>query len=118
MLKKADIILAVILIALGFVPLIAFAGSGGGTVTVTHNGKTVYSGSLNEDKTIEVDGRYHNTIRISGGSVSFVKSDCPNRDCVDAGSHTSGVIACAPNGVIVTVSGAKTGGSGVDTLAE
>lgn len=118
MLKKADVILAVILILLGMIPLL-FSINGGAEVTVTHNGEQVYKGSLAEDKIIEIDGKYHNKMMIENGGVRFLESDCPNGDCVRAGTHSSGVVACAPNGVLVTISGsdADVGGE-VDTVAE
>lgn len=118
MLKKADVILAVILILLGMIPLL-FSINGGGEVTVSHDGEQVYKGSLAEDRTLEIDGKYHNTVIIENGGVRFLESDCPNGDCVRAGTHSSGVVACAPNGVIVTISGSDADAGGeVDTVAE
>ena len=68
------------------------------------NGETVYSGDMNTEKVIEIDGDYHNRIVIRDGEVWFEESDCPGKDCMHFGKLSrAGSIACAPNRVSVTV---------------
>ena len=71
MLKKGDfiIILSVLLLALASSALVLSPKSGK-TVTVKENNKTVYSGSLYENKTIKLAG---NTVEIENGKVIQAK---------------------------------------------
>ena len=52
-----------------------------------------------------------NTIEISGGSVRMIYADCPDKICMHTGriSKSGQSIVCAPNRVVVSITG---GGSG------
>lgn len=54
---------------------------------------------------IELEGRYHNTVVISGETAGFVDSDCPNQDCVDKGMLTrvGDTAVCLPNRTILEI---------------
>ena len=114
-LRRADLVLIGVLILLSAAALLLLSG-GGDTVTVRQNGAVVYSGSLRTDRRIEVGGDHHNLVVIENGCVYMAEADCPGGDCLrQAPLRGKGQIACAPNGVIVTVSGDPE--SGVDVLA-
>lgn len=74
----------------------------GTSVTVTQNGKQVFSGSLWEEKTVRLTG---NTVVIADGRVSVTEADCKNQICVGHKpvSLKGESIVCLPNRVIVTV---------------
>lgn len=115
--KKADIILAAVLLALGCLGVFLLGGNGDNRqVVVRRGGDILYRGSLTEEHTVEVDGAYHNVIQIQDGEVFFASSDCPNKDCVHMGAigQAGGMLACAPNGVVVAI---ESGEEGVDIVA-
>lgn len=60
-----------------------------------------------EERIIEIDGKYHNTVIISGGEAGFVESDCPNQDCVNRGmiSNVGQSAVCLPNHVVLEIVG-------------
>lgn len=110
MIKKADIILAIILILLGcFASYIAaFSGNQGDTVVITVDGKEFgrYPLAKNEHITVKQNGHINEVI-IKDGKVSMFFSDCPNQVCVNTGaiSKTSQSIVCLPNKVMVEIIG-------------
>lgn len=63
--------------------------------------------SLNDDRTVEVNGV---TVRVLGGKVSVVESTCSNGHCVAMGEiYKSGqTIVCSPNAVVIKVVSEKT----------
>lgn len=109
--KKGDIILSLVLIAFG--AAVFFIPRGGDMITIKHGDETIYSGFAYINKTINIDGAYHNTIVISDGKVAFTQSDCPNKDCVHTGYISAGMSACLPNRTVVTFSHAE-----VDDIAQ
>ena len=84
-----------------FLPL-AFSQKSGKTVTVKENNKTVYSGSLYENKTIKLAG---NTVEIKNGKVRVSSADCKNQICVNHKpiSKKGESIICLPNKVLAEV---------------
>jgi hypothetical protein len=106
--KKADIVLAVVLLVLGFATL-AFLRSGqkdGAFVRITVDGAVYGTYALTEDRTVEVETAYgHNTLRIEGGRVWVSEADCPNHDCVEKGAitQTNQIILCLPHKLSVTI---------------
>ena len=96
MLKKGDfiIILSVLLLALASSALVLSPESGK-TVMVKENNKTVYSGSLYENKTVE----------IKNGKVRVSSADCKNQICVNHKpiSKKGESIICLPNKVLAEV---------------
>jgi len=117
-LRKADIILIGGLLLLSLAGLLLIGGGAGERIVIQHNGKVVYEGNLSAEKRIEIDGIYHNVIVIAKNCAYMETSDCPGGDCLRQGeiSRAGSRIACAPNGVIVTIKG-KTEESGVDAVA-
>ena len=115
-LRTADVILIGGLLLLSGLPLIG--GGAGDRVVIQHGGAVIYDGEISAEERIAIDGKYHNVIVIAEGQVYMEASDCPGGDCVRQGaiSRAGSRIACAPNGVIVTVRGAAEE-SGVDAVA-
>lgn len=95
--------------------IVFFNGEEGGNVVIKQDGEIIYSGSLAKDHELHITGDYSNTIRIEGGEVRFVVTNCPNEDCVHSGaiSRTGQMIACLPNRVTVSIEGE----SEVDSIA-
>ncbi len=110
MIKKADIILAIILLLLGGITtyMIAFGNNQGDTVLITVDGNEYGRYALYKDRHITVKQNDHiNEINIKDGKVSMDFSDCSNQICVHAGaiSKISQTIVCLPNRVMVEIIG-------------
>ena len=100
--KKNDFFIigiAAVIIVLSFLLL---RGKTGATVTVKQNNKTVYTGSLYEDKKINLDG---NTLIIKDGYVYMKEANCKNNICVHTGkiNKKGESIICLPNKVIAQI---------------
>lgn len=104
MLKKGDIIIIITVLALTLAAsaLLLFGKGEGRTVTVKENNKTVYKGSLYENKVIELKG---NTVKIKDGAVTVTNADCKNQICVNHAAITEKgeSIICLPNRVIAEI---------------
>lgn len=110
MIRKADIILGIILIVVGLAASYALASDKdtGNMVYVIADGEVYGYYSLLEDQTVEISQNDNiNKITIKDGSVSMDFSDCPNQDCVKHSSisKTSESIVCLPNKVVVEIRG-------------
>ena len=82
------------------------------TATVKHRGETVPQvvlDTLQEEKTVTIDGKYHLTVTVTRDGVSVTESDCPGQDCVHTGRITKAgqSIVCLPEQVIVTMEGSS-----------
>ncbi len=85
----------------------------GDTVTITQDGKTLYTIDLSKepDRTIEItyEGR-KNIIEIKGGRVHILEADCPDKVCVNTGWLTAGIpIVCLPNKLVIEYADNDTG---------
>ena len=115
MIKKADIVLFIIIVVFGgLVSWWSLAGSGAGEkVLITADGRDYGIYSLSEDQTIEVtiDG-HTNYITIKDGTVSMTYSTCKNQICVNTGaiSMAKDAIVCLPNKIVVEIVGSGKGG--------
>ena len=131
MIKKADIVLAAILLIVGLgSPFLLHSDAGSSSrLVVTVDGETLGSFPLNEDRTIayteeglkEVKGdlKGHtlpdgaevlNLIVIEKGSVRIGYASCKGNDCVKMGTikKEGQVIACLPHKMLITISGDET----------
>ena len=115
--KKADIILIIILIVAGIAATMALSGaeSSADRVVVTVNGSEYGSYDLHKDQTIKLNTG--NTIRIEGGKVFMKRSTCYGQDCVKKGkiSHSPDAIICLPHKVVVEIKGKS---NDYDTVAK
>ena len=106
--KKADILLFVILLLLGIGLSVASFSlqSGGANVVIAVDGKVYGTYSLNKDQTIEIEQNGHyNRVEIKDGHVQMMESSCDNQICVMQGPISTHYIpiVCLPNKVVVEV---------------
>lgn len=115
MIKKWDIVLVVVLLALSFIPegifvLCGNEGVGQGTYAeITVDGK-VYrtvplSGHSGEDRfTIQGDGGY-NMIVVTEDRIGITEADCPDKICVHEGfvSRPGESVICLPHKLMIEV---------------
>lgn len=121
MIKKADIVLFFVLLAVGLTISWASLNSGqtGDKVRISVGGETYGVYDLAQDRTIQVRQNGHtNNIIIQGGHVSMASSDCANQVCVNTGAiYLAGdSIVCLPNRVMVEILSESKGG-GVDVIS-
>ncbi len=110
--KKADIVLFVILLVFGLAlsALSFFSGTAGQKVQIEVDGRPYGVYSLAENQTIEIKENDHtNKITIKDGTVQMAYSDCKNQICVNDGkiSMTNQSIVCLPNKVLVEITGGE-----------
>lgn len=117
MIKKADIILLIVILAVGL-PMSVLsltAGTGGDKVKISTDGQVYGIYPLNEDCEIDVTEDGHtNHITIKDGQVSMSYSTCRNQVCVNTGaiSQTKDAIVCLPNRVVVEIISSEEGKGG------
>ena len=115
--KKADIILLIVLVVIGLASsvYIAASKSGGDTVIIEQNGKMYGKYSLYQDAEVDVVSvdSIHSDVHVSikDGHAKVTKSGCQNQVCVrhSAISSVGESIICLPNRVVVRIEG-KGGG--------
>ena len=110
--KKADIVLFVILILIGLGLSWWSAASAvyGQKAVITVDGQLYGTYRLDENQTIEVRQDGHlNKITIKDATVQMSYSDCKNQVCVKDGkiSRTNQSIVCLPNKVMVEITGGE-----------
>lgn len=112
MIKKADILLGIILIFLCLGVSFAIAQSDAFPkfvkVTVGSELYGTYDLSQNQDITIKKNGHI-NVIRIHNQEVQMMESDCKNQVCIHQGAirQVNQTIVCLPNHVIISIEGEK-----------
>lgn len=117
--KKADIVLLIVLVLVGLASAayVAMSQTGGDTVIIEQNGDMYGKYSLFEDATITIEGKdSKNIVTISGGEVTMSESTCKNQVCVRHGAITAAgeSIICLPNRVVVRIEGK---GGGYDAVS-
>jgi hypothetical protein len=121
-LKKGDIILFFILLAIGAgVFALTWNGSTQGTTAVVRvNGEVYGTYSLSVNRTVKINQKngHKNEFSIKDGSVQMTYANCKNQVCVETGSisRSGEQIVCAPNRVSITITGGK-GGSRYDAVS-
>ncbi|MCR5182582.1 MAG: NusG domain II-containing protein [Clostridia bacterium] len=124
MIKKADIILFIIILAVGLavtvLPLTRTLNDP--EVKVTVNGETYGVYPLSEDRTVEIlqntsdgAGAMKNVLVIRDGKCFMESASCHNQICVNHGpiSGRGQVIVCLPNKVVCEI----VGGGDVDVVS-
>ena len=115
--KKADIILLIVLVVIGLLAsvYIAASKSGGDTVIIEQSGKLYGKYSLYQDAEVDVVAtdsiRSDVHVSIKDGTAKVTKSGCKNQVCVrhSAINSVGESIICLPNKVVVRIEG-KGGG--------
>ena len=141
--RKADIILFIVLVAVGLAASAALSMSrmdaGDGAKVIIESGGSLYATyPLAEDRVVivpapkqgKVDAPataadpdseasaqydYYNVVTISGGKVSVTEASCKNQVCVKHGtiSMTGETIVCLPNRLVVRI---ESKGGGYDSV--
>ena len=113
MIKKADIILAAVLVVMGLAAtyFLSFGDSLGSELKISSQGETFGTYSLLEDKTIKVetDDGHFNCVRIEDGAAYVESADCTGQDCVHSHSISKGgeTIVCLPNKLVLEIIGGE-----------
>ena len=115
-LLDAAAIAFVLLLALGTFLILGRQGAGSG-----RRGEIILEGEVvceidldtSPDREIELGGEYPCTIAVRDGEIGFVRSTCPNGDCVRSGmlKAPGDTAACLPDRAVVRVLG-----DGVDAV--
>jgi hypothetical protein len=124
--RKADIILLIVLVVIGLAASAALSMSRteagkNAKVVIESNGKTYAEYSLYTDTTVTVPApkqnsadnpEHYNVVTIKGGEVSVTEASCKNQVCVKHGSisHTGETIVCLPNRLLVRIVDPEGGG--------
>ena len=120
--RKADIVLAVVLVALCALScwfVYGSGGAGGAVVVIEHDGEVWGRYSLYEEQTIDIDTEVgHNQAVIEAGRVYMAEASCPDHYCLGQHRDEGGIdgpnetIVCLPNKVVVYVEGGSAAGAG------
>jgi len=122
--RKADIVLFIVLLAFGFAMLfftIRAASSPGEQVVINVDGNEYGRYPLDQDNVIEIhNGDRQNTVTIRDGGVFMSYSTCENQICVHEGVVTTPgqLIVCLPNYVIVEIEGGEDSDEALDAIAQ
>lgn len=122
--RKADIVLFIVLLAFGFAMLfftIRAASSPGEQVVINVDGTEYGRYPLDRDRVIEIqNGDRLNIVTIKDGGVSMYYSTCKNQICVHEGEVTAPgqLIVCLPNYVIVEIEGGEGSDEALDAIAQ
>ena len=142
--RKADIILFIVLVAIGLAASAALTLShgeaGSGAKVIIESGGDLYARyPLAEDRTIVVPAPkqsgtdapapnaddpasaqydYYNVVEISSGKVSVTEASCKNQVCVKhvAISRAGESIVCLPNRLVVRIESGSGEGGGYDSV--
>ena len=142
--RKADIILFIVLVIIGLAASAALTLShgeaGSGAKVIIESGGDLYARyPLAEDRTVIVPAPkqnavdalaadlgntacvqydYSNVVVISGGTVSVTEASCKNQVCVKHGaiSRPGESIVCLPNRMVVRIENSSEEGGGYDSV--
>ena len=110
MIKKRDIILALVLILLGIVcyGVIRLGQKKGSQVIIYEDQKEIGRYDLNTDTTKEIQtAKGMNILEIKNGMAYVTEADCPYQVCIRMGkiSKTGENIVCLPHKLVIQVEG-------------
>lgn len=107
--QKKDILLILLLLLLGFLPLLAISDREEPLYAhITVNGRVERVIELTKERHEEFDittTRGTNSIRIEHGEASVHSADCPDKLCVNSGSISKSgeIIACLPHKLLIEI---------------
>lgn len=109
-LKKINKYDVLLLIALSLSALIIYifynkAPKDGIKAQILINGETAYTVSLEENKTFSLPELSSVEFEISDGKIRFIKSDCPDKICINTGyiDKAGQIAVCLPNAVSLKI---------------
>ncbi len=110
MIKKRDIILALVLILLGIVcyGVIRLGQKKGSQVIIYEDQKEIGRYDLNTDTTKEIQtAKGINILEIKNGMAYVTEADCPDQVCIRMGKilKTGENIVCLPHKLVIQVEG-------------
>jgi hypothetical protein len=114
LLKKADIVLIVLLFALSLLPLVKFGQPAPACYAeIRQAGKVIervqltgHTGITEITTTYNANGQEkHNHIRIENAQITVTDADCPDKICMQTGaiSQPGEIIACLPHQLIIEI---------------
>lgn len=76
-------------------------------VQIYQDGKLLKELPLYSSQSLEIEGKYHNTVLIEQGKAWIAESNCPGEDCVHSGTidRPGRSIVCLPNRVELRIAG-------------
>lgn len=109
-LRKRDIILCIVLIAVGITCWLVmwFVLPAGNTADVYIDGKQVQTIDMTVDDAYEFSTeRGSNTVVVESGKIRVSDADCPDKVCVDMGwkSRRGETITCLPHKLVIEIQG-------------
>lgn len=113
MLKKNDLILMIVIVALGVGAILAihFTKESGSKVRVTLKQEELKTFKLKENTiyTVEGENGAWNTFEIKDGYVDMIDASCPDKLCVAQKSihYNHETIVCLPNQVVLEIVGGE-----------
>jgi hypothetical protein len=125
--RKADIILFIVLVAIGLAASAALTLShgeaGSSAKVIIESGGDLYARyPLAEDRTVVVpapkQNESYNVVVISGGTVAVTEASCKNQVCVrhSSISRPGENIVCLPNRLVVRIENGSEEGGGYDSV--
>ena len=109
--KKLDFLIIIIALVLaGIFLIITLNGKRGNTVEIVVDGEVTASFTMDSDTEYRVEtDQGWNIVRIKGGYVTVIESDCPNQICVKHKeiSKSGESIICLPHKMIVRITGGE-----------
>ena len=109
-LRKRDIILCIVLIAVGITCWLVmwFVLPAGNTADVYIDGKLVQTIDMTVDDAYEFStDRGSNTVVVESGKIRVSDADCPDKVCVNMGwkSRRGETITCLPHKLVIEIQG-------------
>lgn len=114
--KKMDVIIIAVLLAISFIPEIVFGIRGGRSLNNTYaeitisgkHYKTVpLSSHKGEDSFVIKDKFGKNTVIVRDNSIAIIDADCPDKVCIQPGfiSKPGDSIVCLPHQLMIEIKG-------------
>ncbi len=104
----AIVLVVVLAVGVGLLFLPSGRDTGVSVVQIYQDGELLRELPLTAEETVDIGGKYENTLVIQKGSVSITHSTCPGEDCVHSGSISKPgrSLVCLPNAVEIRITGA------------
>lgn len=119
MIKKADVLLGVVLLLCGCMAsaFLFISSQGGSMAEVSVDGKSYGTYDLGYNQVVKIaHGKGKNELKISDNQISMVYADCPDQYCVKHKpiGKSNETIVCLPNKVVVNIQWDQAEEGGVD----